>query len=658
MTKRTANNRSSRIQIGRKRPYDFPEIGTTFPDNKLGLSLEPLNRHFYLPEVAQKTVGNRAEELKQSGSLDQLPLSKLVGQTRRPINQKSELIRNQHRPPWRWRPSQAAAESERRDNMADRYEYMFTTLPSATATDFFNLISSAHSPIKLTRPSVQKRKFSYAGPSQVSINSVKLNKGQNNDHRNQTTNETMTTTTTSTVSPITTGTPATNTSSLSQNASLAGRVMSPEILVSDGDSGNQNRRKGSLLVRGPSNGNRPNSDSRFDGLDSNVSLYEPSESRHIVNLKLNTSNSNYYSSRRPILIVSRKPNVTTREPTILVIPEKITVQEEEPPTTPFTLVTTTGAPQFVRLISKQKHKYDDNITSPTLTVVDNDAIRLPPNAISVHNNKLIVAIRPGRPLRRHPPTTQFPVYNIVAGITPPYASNPTTIQITRPPSSNGSVYGLLKPTGADTTTTLAPSTFGAQNIKFPAPEPTSLQPDHAEPPDKLNISVPDSANMVGPNKVPDKIVMETEEQYNRPPDAVVISDSTIISRPYGSNTVTNQDGIMKLSTTRRPSRFTTTKRINIVSANTTVVTTNPDQLHEVLSGVIATHQQDHIHHVNQNRPSKSSLLATLANFFNAGVTTSAIAILTLLKTIFVAILVMFLPPLALTTAIMQAVSMG
>lgn len=363
------------------------------------------------------------------------------------------------------------------------------------------------------------------------------------------------------------------------------------------------------------------------------------------------------------------------------------------PTTP----TTTSDGQSVRLIHKKHNKFDDNIVSHTITVVDNHAFRLPPNATSVHNNKLIVAMKPGRPRRRpqHPATTQFPVYNIVAGMTPPYGPPPTAYPTRSPAPMPG--YGLItiKPgstttassnanpandgqtdlatqqstsNGQSTSPTMTP--FGAQNIKFPAQVPSSLQINDnqqtATPTnliENINISTPlnepgllfgdqqgsDSSTTTTHHqvhKVPQKIHMETDEQIVRPPpNHIIISDES----------TTNY---FHITTTRKPTKPTPTKKINIVSANTTLVTTNPDELHDVLNHFIAESHHNHQkpHYLGNQRPSKKpGIFEFMSNLINSGLTTSTLAIITLVKTLFMSLFVLLLPPIALTVGILQAV---
>lgn len=140
--------------------------------------------------------------------------------------------------------------------------------------------------------------------------------------------------------------------------------------------------------------------------------------------------------------------------------------------------------------------------------------------------------------------------------------------------------------------------------------------------------------------------METEEQILRPPaESIQISDSTLI---------------MKLPTTRRPivSRPPTpTKKINIVSANTTLVTTDPEEMHDVMSHFIAnSHPYQKPQRPGNNRPSnRPGVFEFMSNLINSGLTTSTLAIITLVKTIFMSLFVLLLPPIALTVGIVQAV---
>lgn len=795
------HKKHSNILIGKKRPYDViqqAEQDTIVSNNHHNLKkFSPSERHFYmLSPVRQQTSappvetngsnitttsnetdlagdsasasnGNRTGSSFNDTTKNDLepPLLKVLASndqretslSRKPItsNHKIELVRTQHRPPWRKKPPSQSfllllpmktpnsptltsnktstntttsttttpaptfslattprsfdsePESFRLDGSdglsGRRIQLKSKTTPlpisSKSTTEFYKLISSAHSPVETVTeglnyiPSTRRRingkpfgsnSMNYHDSYDNFQNHQKLSAAtRNRIHELMAGSGSERATTTTTTAPTATiqtrYKPSSSITTSTNNLNMSdGHVISPEILVGSSNEDMRDLEKRGNLVR--FNGINRNSGNVVDEL-----VYQHQHnSRPALNFTLNSDEipSTVFDGKRKVTIIRHSSNkfapppptiITTRtttEPLITTlqflqqqdnhqVPNRIKIEDSVVNNTlPTNLNQSSShlvlpANQLVRMISKHKNKYDDNVKSHTLTVVDNDAIRLPPNATSVHN-KLIVAIRPGRP-RRYPSTTQFPVYNIVAGITPPSIpiitnQSHTQSPFVRPNSPEGSVFGLLKPTSSETTTTQSPQqSFGAQNIKFPAQLPSQLQPttiEHVEIQDKLNISVPDSANTVGPHKIPDKILMETEEHHERPPDALVISDATIVSRPYGSNTVINQDGIMKLgSTTRKPTRHYTTKRINIVASNTTVV-----------------HQFNHPTH-NQNAmrpppPTKPSFLAYLGNIFNAGIATSALAVLTLIKTIFTIILVMFLPPIALTAAITQAIALG
>lgn len=601
------------------------------------------------------------------------------GSKKRTTNYKSELVRTQHRAPWLWRQNQ------RHGRPLPRY----TTMPPVTlavTTEYVKLLSSAHSP-------VTNSSFGDSEPSQYHHS---FTVGQT--HRNGL----IRSRTRTSRAPLVFDSPSPP--SVIPTHPFEGRVVSPEIVVQAGgpdqeeshsSSNDQSRPEGdenSTLVRRTSNVDHKqqqdyskeiSSSIQFDDDQQLSSRFRPVtfyNGKKPVTIILQSSSKHHQHQKRPPPPQPPPPPVQQQQHVqqpVFAPSTRSPVLRETPPVGPKAPAVLTTSPYLVRLISKQKHKYDDKVLSPTLTVVDNDANRLPPNSTSVHNNKLVVAIRPGRPKRRPPPTTQFPVYNIVAGITPPYNTNPSPSPQWRPHSQDGSIYGLLKPTSSPTTTAgesnqsssyyQTSSQFGAPHIKFPAAEPTSLQPEHVSPglPEKFNLTVPESANIVTPNKVPDKILLETgEETHNRPPnDAVVVSDSHNISRPPGgsNSTITNQDGVMRLKhTTKRPgSRPTPTQRVNIMSANTTVVTTNPEELHDVLSNFIAGHHQHHNAYHDNNRPSqRPGIMGYILGIFNNSILTSVMALLTLVKTMFVALLVMFLPPMALAAAIIQTINLG
>lgn len=786
------HRKHSNILIGKKRPYDIVQEDTIISNNHHHehhqhlKNYTPSERHFYMLSPISSPLSSSTESTNNNNSsipsgdtnsssitnktvslngsknnLLEPPLLKVLASddqrevsSRKPIlNNRIELVRTQHRPPWRKKPPSqsilmympvktpdpASSESSststttsapatsattpRSLNLEPETSYLFgvdsdsligrrmphrtttTTVPSTTSTtsttfppttEFYKLISSAHSPVDTATESLNYIPRRRINGKPFGANTMDYHDAYDNFHnhhkidgpatRIRVSEQPVTTTPTAptTTYPMRTQTrfrptspymsSSSSLSSLSNNLNMSdGHAVSPEILVSGSneDIGSSKKRGNLIRINGI---NRNGEDVSRPSLDFSPTLDEVPLTVFDGKRKVTIIRHSTKSQPPPSQILIRRATATTTQPPAITanfqssnnfsqqqnldnlisqIPSNIRIKNEESFVNLNSSSSTMPTNQLVRMISKHKNKYDDNVKSNTLTVVDNDAIRLPPNATSVHN-KLIVAIRPGRP-RRYPSTTQFPVYNIVAGITPPSipipTNNHTQSPFVRPNSPEGSVFGLLKP--EVTTTTQQPSSsssssFGAQNIKFPAPLPTQLQPIHVEIQDKLNISVPDSANILGPHKIPDKILMETDEQHERPPDALVISDATIVSRPYGSNTVINQDGIMKLgtTTTRKPTRHYTTKRINIVASNTTVV-----------------HQFNHPTHQHNTQlrpppPAKPSFLVHLGNIFNAGITTSAIAILTLVKTIFTIILVMFLPPIALTAAITQAIALG
>lgn len=713
-SKKKSKRPPASILLARKRPYDLLE--ETLSSGSVIEKYSPWAKHFYVvephsPAAAVSTTTTAAPTLRATISVppgNKEHQKKQHMLTRRPIlTQRSELVKSQHRPPWMFDQSSGME--------VRRYFLKFKTtlaplINAAATTEFFRLISSAHSPLKFK----SRQKSTASGLSGMAAEESgrtdsalddRWNDGHSttvNNHSSSGSNNSNSKEAalddksryspslgTTTLAPADEHRPTT---SRRQPHPTAGSVTSPALMF--GSSEEEKSTSTTIADQwgcrncSPSPTSQPSSATNATtlvdrGEEQQSELYDrrAETTATVFNTTLgpNEMPLAYSDGKKIITLVRHKPRTTpamTQPPSLDSPPSKILIQQQEQPTMD-------GAPdqqpnQSIRLISKQRHKYDDRVLSPTLTVVDNDALRVPPNATSVHNNRLVVAIRPGRPGRRPPSTTQFPeyVYNLVGGRTPPYTTHHLTpVQYqTRPPSIDGSVYGLLKPTGADAiaATTPSPSTFGAANIKFPAAPPplSSLQPSSAseenhlvESIEKLNISVPASSSSSSSN-VPNRIQMQTEELHlsrpvNVPSETIVMSNSTLVSRPYDAHVVVSQDsGIIRLKTTRRPPRpLSTTKKINIVSANTTIVATNADQLHDVLSNFItgSHHQQSQ---TSQKPPERPGFFASLGNLLNASVTTSAVAILTLIKTIFVAVLVMFLPPIALTAAIMQAINIG
>lgn len=673
----------SSLQLHRKRPYDI--VGTVSGNVVGKYHASPADKLFYTLDKQTPDPGPSKLEWLPHG----LHPGSMSGQdstmSKPNLVKKSELIRTQHRPPSNWslstlnKPPESFLSPNKREEIIKglqlRFKSRMTTVPpDMSTTEFFKLISSAHSPVNVTliednkSPALLRTKLSQKAAKPTRAASHFDDDEQQVRTTSTTTTSSTTTSTTTTTAPVLSayavgdtnrllvpssfqvhpsGESDSSSSARNQSSDLKDFISSAAIHF-DQNPGDVNLKSGLF-----NHAEMPTV--MFDG-KKQVTLI-----RHVTRRPGAGSALAGRPTAPPAVLISSHHNhlrpgdldsiEVPQHISLPAAPEHLSLAAAPPPSPP----PTTASP-LVRLISKHKHKYDDNIISPTLTVVDNHAIRVPPNATSVHNNKLIVAIRPGRPMRPLPPTTQFPVYNIVAGITPPYISTPLP-HLSRPVTVDGGSYGLLRPNTSSTQTTPAPSSFGVQNIKFPAPSPSNIFVEHAEYPTRFNLSVPDSAHPVGPHGVPDKITVNAGEQHLRPPEAIAISDATIVSRPAGSITITS-DGVEKLSTTRKPARLSTTKRINIVSANTTVITTNPEELHEMLNGVIAgSHTQHNITTNNKPTP-RPGFLAYISSIFTNSFTTTLIAALTIVKTILVAILVMFLPPLALASAIMQAVSLG
>jgi len=605
----------------------------------------PLNETHSEPSDVNSTSSTR-KPLATSPADDLSPRLQLTNRRR------SELIRTQHRPPWSLLKNVQQNYTAKFEHLGKKFRLKLTTIaPSALTTqEIFKLISSAHSPVKIginMIPTIRRNKTASAQKHEGLEEKSAPIDGGHSTHlvpsfaemgrkslvgqykgKERPSAQRIDEAEASEMSSAETGTLASDT----KNTSILDRgVLSPAILVNDDEETNEDY-----------SGKNDIGDRDYGNLNGK---------RHLFNYTVKTQNR---PDGRPVTIIRNSKirvvaRPTTQAPNFIVIPNKIKIETTLAP--PITAITNTT---LVRMIAKQKHKYDDSITSAPLTVIDNDAFRVPQNATVIHNNRLLVRIRPGQQqTQRFQVTTEYPYYNPVAGITPPYPTNPRTTTPRPTPKVSNVIHS------PNQSTTASPSSkFGSQKIRFPATPPLAdgLESSQQQlPPSRLNISVPSDANLVGPNRVPEKITMETEEQV--PSSSLVVSDSTIVGRPpHGSSTI-NQDGIVRLSTTRRPNRQTT-KRINIVSANTTIVTTSPDQLQEVLSSVISSHQND-IHHVNQNRPShKPDFLQSIANFFNGSVATTFLAIVTAIKTVLVAVLIMFLPPIALTAAIVQAISLG
>lgn len=646
----------------RKRPYN---------SNTSNLS-SLLEKNYY---VLEPHYSRSKEKLANSATIKYRP--QIVKKI--PANQKNLLLRTQHRPPWLSnKPNKPFDGNDSLKLVGKRFKIRATTVPpTTTTTELYRLLSSAHSPVKIiTLDSQTNSTKEYNFPPRYATSTTTTRRPETTAALTTTIRSIFTTPRSLEHRTHRPTSSAILSAKIGPNNKSDGRIISPTLMVTDGEADDQELVHKEVPVYKIS---YDIVDSSNSTKDSPVGGRRQQQQQHHVDLPLSQGElqTTLISDRKPVTIIRHLPRRTTTPIPIYVTEPPIGIKVDERPGSGGSnnndnLIIEDNSlkessavvvpQQLVRLISKQKHKYDDNILSPTLTVVDNDALRLPPNTTAVHNNKLFVAIRPGRPQRKQTTTTEFPYYNIVAAITPPYPAKPSPYPLSRPPPMDGSIWGLVRPNGSEPTTPVPSSSFAAENIKFPAPPPSLEElggDSHISMPSNVNISIPDSANLLGTNKIPDKVIVETDEQIERPPNSVIISDATMIGRPpYGQNTVT-QDGIVRLSTTRRPTRLSTTKRINIVSANTTVITSaDPDQLHDVLSNVIAgSHQQNHHHQSNQNRPQsdRPSFLGIVSKLFNAGITTTVIAVLTLIKTIFVAILIMFLPPIALTAAVIQAV---
>lgn len=350
--------------------------------------------------------------------------------------------------------------------------------------------------------------------------------------------------------------------------------------------------------------------------------------------------------------------------------------EELPPP-----ITTIGA-HSVRLISKRREKVDEFVLSPSLTVIDNDTFRLPPNTTTVHNNKLIVTNKRGRPQPRRPQPTQFPIYNVVAGMTQwPINSTLThvhqqNLQHHRP---NGSHYGLMPNTsGPALLDAPANPPFGAAHIRFPATPPNQKKPspaiasDQIMLPSKMNISVANSTTADNP-AYPQRLGhLSPERPLASGADHIALSDSLAETLKVGLGANPNANLSVNFSnfapynhkslTTHRPNKHRPMQHITLGGSNNgaSVITSDPDQLHEVMSDAIASSHSNTNHQHNNHKYKKRppGFLSTLTGLIGTGVTASWVSFVTLVKTILVAILVMFLPPVALTAAIVNAVAFG
>lgn len=306
-----------------------------------------------------------------------------------------------------------------------------------------------------------------------------------------------------------------------------------------------------------------------------------------------------------------------------------------------------AVPERIQLISKLRHKFEDRAISQPLTVVDYDFPVPSSNFTEMQSDKLVIAIRQGKPSKRHPTTTPFPVYNIVAGITPPLSISMQNVTEASPaPMSNETTSEEinLSNLGEASTESSQSASFGSPNIKLPAADEVILESVGAQP-ERVSIKVSGSTNLADPSKVPDKILVETSAtNIVQPPSRIIGSNTTIVNGPAdGANTII-RNGIIRIGTTVKPKiGFSTTESAHIELANATVIGVNSNQ---------------NTNQALQLNPHNSALVDTVVRLINAGAATSQFAVLTLLRVLILVVLAILLSPIALTAFVGQFFVMG
>lgn len=349
-------------------------------------------------------------------------------------------------------------------------------------------------------------------------------------------------------------------------------------------------------------------------------------------------------------------------------------------------------------VNSNKVKQPDRVHSPPLMVMDPPfvpglAMKLPPNTTVIHSN-LIVPLKPGRPHLTQPTTTtQYPVYPVVAGVS-------------NWPTQPAAAQWATQPSPAQWATQATPTQWFQDPYQHSQHQPVTIatwNPFQVTSPTTTTTSNP---TFIFDHNLP-QVISETNGNTIDKPiffDEIffdtVTPQSSIIHRPSTSTVATptskptkappqqslqagqSQQSTSIVSPPKKPSPTMQVVTVTpIKGSNEFIVhTTTPHSAPPVPASSQTSYQSRPSHqtstpgYVNaiwappmpsrpfgtqSHRPlqsTSSSWLSPILNMFAVENPGGVFGFVTILKTVLFTVLVMFLPPLTLAAAVMQAAS--
>ncbi len=270
-------------------------------------------------------------------------------------------------------------------------------------------------------------------------------------------------------------------------------------------------------------------------------------------------------------------------------------------------------PMKIMNVNSNKLKQPEEVHSHGITVLDppyiaGSSMKLPINTTIMHKN-LIVPMKEGRPkpVFPIPTTTQFPVYPIVAGITKWKTQTPT----------NSWAFPIIttnSPEKTDYTTVVSESSDSS--FETPVTAQSLLRP-----------------TIIASNP----IMSEHSTSDHLSGHASHIVTVTPLKGSDASNTASNTFIVTHSAQTPKPST-STTGYVNAIWAPPMPVISRP--VHSAQQSV--------------SSPLSGGWFSPFTNLFSVDSPNGVFSFLTILKTVLFTVLVLFLPPLTLAAALMQA----
>ncbi len=270
-------------------------------------------------------------------------------------------------------------------------------------------------------------------------------------------------------------------------------------------------------------------------------------------------------------------------------------------------------PMKIMNVNSNKLKQPEEVHSLGITVLDppyipGSSMKLPINTTIMHKN-LIVPMKEGRPkpVFPIPPTTQYPVYPIVAGVTKWHTQTPTN-------SWAFPMFTTISPEKIDYTTVVSEPSDSSYET------PVTAQSIHRP-------------TIIASNS----ITSEHSTSDNLSGHASHFVTVTPIKGLGASNSASNSFIVTHTAQTPKPST-STTGYVNAIWAPPMPVISRPVQAQQSV----------------QSSPISGGWFSPFTNLFSVDSPNGVFSFLTILKTVLFTVLVLFLPPLTLAAALMQA----